>query len=55
MAGDLHELIAGVLQAVTHAELSDAPQRIAGRVLPNEEGRSKRLVIDLSLANLTQA
>ena len=31
---DLHGLIAGVLQAMTHAELSETPRRIAGLVVP---------------------
>ncbi|MGH6888290.1 MAG: hypothetical protein ACREHF_03695 [Rhizomicrobium sp.] len=54
MAADLHSLIAGVLQPMTHAELSDAPQRIAGLVVPNAEGLSKRQRVDLALENLTQ-
>src|SRR5208282_5341444 len=54
MASDLHSLIAGVLQPMTHAELSEAPLRIAGLVVPNGEGLSKRQRIDLALENLTQ-
>jgi len=54
VAGDLHGLIAGFLQAMTHAELSEAPRQIAGLVVPNAEGLSKRQRIDLALANLTQ-
>lgn len=54
MADDLYSLIAGVLQQMTHAELSEAPQRIAGLVVPNADGLSKRQRIDLALANLTQ-
>lgn len=54
MAGNLHGLIAAVLQAMTHAELSEAPQRIAGLVVPNADGLSKRQRIELALANLTQ-
>lgn len=54
MAGDLHGLIAGILQAMTHAELSETPRRIAGLVVPNAEGLSKRQRIDLALAKLTQ-
>lgn len=34
VAGDLHGLIAGVLQAMTHAELIETPRRIAGLVVP---------------------
>jgi len=48
MASDLHSLIAGVLQPMTHAELSEAPLRIAGLVVPNGEGLSKRQRIDLA-------
>lgn len=54
MAADLHNLIAGVLQPMTHAELSEAPQRIAGLVVPTAEGLSKRQRVDLALENLTQ-
>ena len=54
MADDLHSLMAGFLQAMTHAELSETPQRIAGMAVPNAEGLSKRERINLALANLTQ-
>lgn len=54
MAADLHSLLAAVLQAMTHAELSEAPQRIAGLIFANAEGLSKRQRIDLALANLTE-
>lgn len=54
MDTNLHNLIAGVLQPMTHAELSEAPLRIAGLVVPTGEGRSKRQRIDLALANLTE-
>jgi very-short-patch-repair endonuclease len=54
MTADLHNLIAAVLQPMTHAELSEAPQRIAGLVVPNAEGLSKRQRVDLALENLTQ-
>jgi hypothetical protein len=51
---DLNSLLAAVLQAMTHAELSEAPQRIAGLLVANAEGLSKRQRIDLALTNLTQ-
>jgi hypothetical protein len=54
MASDLHSLIAGILQPMTHAELNETPQRIARLVVPNGEGLSKRQRIDLALENLTQ-
>jgi very-short-patch-repair endonuclease len=54
MASDLHSLIVGVLQAMTHAELSEVPQRIAGLAVPIGEDLSKRQRIDLALRNLTQ-
>lgn len=54
MADDLHGLLAGFLQAMTHSQLSEEPQRIAGLVVPNAEGLSKRQRIDLTLANLTR-
>lgn len=54
MAADLHSLLFVILQAMTHAELSEAPQRIAGLVVANAEGLSKRQRIDLALANLSQ-
>ncbi|WP_426240030.1 hypothetical protein [Pararhizobium sp. DWP1-1-3] len=52
MAGDLYGLIAAVLQAMTHAELSEAPQRITGLVVPTADGFSKRQRIELALAKL---
>lgn len=54
MADNLYGLVAGVLQAMTHAELSEAPQQIAGLVVPNAEGLSKRQRIDQALAGLPQ-
>ena len=54
MAADLHSLVAGILQSMTHAELSEAPQRIAGLVVPNEGGLSKRQRIEVALENVTQ-
>ena len=54
MAANLHSLVAGVLQPMTHAELSEAPLRIAGLVVPTGEGLSKRQRIDLALANLAE-
>lgn len=39
---------------MTHARLSEAPQQIAGLVVPNGEGLSKRQRIELALENLTQ-
>jgi hypothetical protein len=54
MAADLHSLIAGVLHPMTHSELNETPLRIAGLVVPNGEGLSKRQRIDLALENLTQ-
>ena len=41
MAVDLHSLITGMLQQMTHAELSEAPQRIAGLIVPNADGLSR--------------
>jgi hypothetical protein len=52
---DLYGQIARILQTMTHRELSEAPQQIAGLVVANGEGLSKRERIDLALANLTQA
>jgi len=54
VADDLHGLLAGFLQAMTHAQLSEEPQRIAGLVVPYPEGFSKRQRIDQALANLTK-
>jgi very-short-patch-repair endonuclease len=54
VVADLHSLLFAILQAMTHAELSEAPQRIAGLIVANAEGLSKRQRIDLALANLTQ-
>ncbi|MHA8964163.1 AbiJ-related protein [Klebsiella pneumoniae] len=55
MASDLYGQIARILQTMTHRELSEAPQQIAGLVVANGEGLSKRERIDLALANPTQA
>jgi hypothetical protein len=54
MANDLHSLIVGVLQPMTHAELNEAPSRIAGLVVPTGDGLSNRQRVDLALANLTE-
>lgn len=54
MADNLYGLLAGVLQAMTHTELSEAPQQIAGLVVPNAEGLSKRQRIDQALTDLPQ-
>ena len=54
MADDLYRLIADFLQTMTHAELSEAPQQIAGLVVATGEGLTKRQRIDLALTNLTQ-
>ena len=54
MAGDLYGLVAGLLQGMTHGQLSEEPQRVAGLVVPFEEGLSKRQRIEQALANLTQ-
>lgn len=54
MAGDLYRLVAGLLQGMTHAQLSEEPERVAGLVVPHEEGLSKRQRIEQALANLTQ-
>jgi hypothetical protein len=39
---------------MTHAQLSEAPQQIAGLLVPTGEARSKRQHVDLALENLTQ-
>jgi hypothetical protein len=54
MAANLYNLIADVLQPMTHAELSQAPQRIAGLSVPSAEGLSKRQRVDMALEKLTQ-
>ena len=54
MTSDLYGRVAGLLQAMTHAELSETPQRIAGLVVPYEEGLSKRQRIDLALTDLAE-
>lgn len=54
MAGDLYGLVAGLLQGMTHAQLSEEPRRVAGLFVPHEEGLSKRQRIDQALANFSQ-
>jgi len=39
---------------MTHAALSEVPQRIAGLAVPNQEGLTKRRRVELALENLTQ-
>jgi hypothetical protein len=54
MPSDLHGLVAGVLQPMTHSELNVAPLRIAGLVVPYGEGLSKRQRVDLALESLAE-
>lgn len=54
MSGDLYARLAALLQAMTHAQLSEEPQRIAELGVPSGEGLSKRQRIDLALADRTQ-
>lgn len=55
MAGDLNGLVAVCsLQEMAYAQLNEEQQRIAGLVVPHEEGLSKRQSIEQVLANLTQ-
>jgi len=54
MATDLHSRISSALQSMTHAALSEVPQRIAGLAVPNQEGLTKRRRVELALENLTQ-
>jgi very-short-patch-repair endonuclease len=54
MSNELRSLIASVLGSMTHAELDAAPPRIAGLIVPNAEGLSKRQRVDAALENLTQ-
>lgn len=54
MADDLYGLVAGILHGMTHTQMSDEPQRIAGLVVPAPEGFSKRQRIELALENHTQ-
>lgn len=53
MTDDLYSLIAGVLQSMTHTELSETPQRIANLIIPND-GLTKRQRVERALENLTQ-
>lgn len=54
MAGDLHSLLATILQGMTHAQLSEEPPRIAGLIVPSGEGLSKRQRVDLALSSLPE-
>jgi hypothetical protein len=54
VADDLYGLVAGILHGMSHMQMSDEPQRIAGLVVPAPEGFSKRQRIELALENLTQ-
>ena len=54
MADDLYRLISGILHGMTHTQMGQEPERIAGLVVPAPEGFSKRQRIELALDNLTQ-
>jgi len=44
-----------LLQGMTHTQLSEEPSRIAGLVVPSEDGLSKRQRIDMALSPLSEA
>lgn len=50
MADDLY----GLLHGMSHAQMSEEPERVAGLVVPAPEGFSKRQRIEAVLENLTQ-
>ncbi|QAB00962.1 MULTISPECIES: AbiJ-related protein [Agrobacterium tumefaciens complex] len=54
MASDLYSLLATYLQGMSHAQLSEEPQRIAGLLVPSEEGLTKRQRVDLALSSLSE-
>lgn len=54
MADYLYALVAGLLQGMTHAQMSEEPERVAGLVVPAPEGYSKRQRIELALDKLGQ-
>ena len=54
MTSDLYGRVADLLQAMTHDQLSEEPQQVAGMVVPYEEGLSKRQRIDLALTDLAE-
>lgn len=54
MADDLYGLLSGVLHGMSHAQMSQEPERVAGLVVPAPEGFSKRQRIEAVLENLTQ-
>lgn len=55
MAGDIRTLLMSLLQGMTHTQLSEEPSRIAGLVVPSEDGLSKRQRIDRALSPLSEA
>ena len=55
MAGDIRTLLMSLLQGMTHTQLSEEPSRIAGLVVPSEDGLSKRQRIDMALSPLSEA
>ncbi|MDQ1850780.1 hypothetical protein Q9299_20995 [Gemmobacter fulvus] len=54
MADDLYGLLSGVLHGMSHAQMSQEPERVAGLVVPAPDGFSKRQRIEAVLENLTQ-
>lgn len=54
MADDLYELVFGLLHGMSHTQMSQEPERIAGLVVPAPEGYSKRQRVEAALENLTQ-
>lgn len=54
MADDLYGLLFAILHGMSHAQMSQEPERVAGLVVPAPEGFSKRQRIEAVLENLTQ-
>lgn len=54
MADDLYGLVFGLLHGMSHTQMSQEPERIAGLVVPAPEGYSKRQRVEAALEKLTQ-
>jgi len=54
MADNLYGLVFDCLHRMTHDQLNKEPLQVAGLVVPNAEGLSKRQRIEQALDNLTQ-
>ena len=54
MADDLYQMVYVLLHGMTHTQMSQEPEQVAGLVVPAPEGFTKRQRVEAVLDNLTQ-